>query len=169
MQMRKHPVRDAEGVRPDQPGVFLDTPAISYIPADYLLAVRGATKHKPLQGKQLRSGRKFDISLPAQASAVEDDGFLREPCKFRVLTYPQPGRNARGFIQSTVNFFSRLRCHRDGSSGERDHLGLDPVATRNTARDIYENSLFDRAAVRSREHDPNRRSLKEVHNECALF
>src|SRR4029077_8824358 len=73
VEVRKRLIRGAEAVRPDQPTVFLDAPAIVYVPTDHLLAVRGATQHKPLEGKQLGSGRKDDFRLPAKASPIEDD------------------------------------------------------------------------------------------------
>src|SRR6266852_1040958 len=37
----KHPVGDAEAIRPDQPAVLLDPPAIGYVSADHFLTMRG--------------------------------------------------------------------------------------------------------------------------------
>ena len=66
VKVRKHLVGDAEAVRPDQPAVFLDAPAIGYVPADHLLAVRGASQHEPLESKQLRPRRELDFCRPAE-------------------------------------------------------------------------------------------------------
>jgi hypothetical protein len=97
-----------KAVCPDEPSVFLDAPAIGYVSADHLLAVRGATQHEPLKGKQLGSGRNFDFCLPAKAPPIEDDCFLREPGEFRGLAGFQLCRNARGFVQRPIDLFSRL-------------------------------------------------------------
>jgi hypothetical protein len=43
VKVRKHLIGDEEAVRPDQPIVFLDAPAISYVPTSHLLAVCGTT------------------------------------------------------------------------------------------------------------------------------
>jgi hypothetical protein len=51
MKVRERFVRGPEAVRPDQSAVFLDTPAIIYVPADHLLAVRGTAQHKALKGQ----------------------------------------------------------------------------------------------------------------------
>src|SRR4029077_18716879 len=76
VEVRKRLIRGAEAVRPDQPTVFLDAPAIVYVPADHLLPVRGAPHHKPLEGKQLGSGPKIDSRLRAIASSIEYDCLL---------------------------------------------------------------------------------------------
>jgi hypothetical protein len=61
VKVRKRLIRSAEAVRPDQPTIFLDAPAIGYMSADHLLAVCSTTQHKPLKGQQLRSRRQFDF------------------------------------------------------------------------------------------------------------
>jgi hypothetical protein len=43
--MWKRLIRRAESVRPDQPTVFLDAPAVGYVSADHVLAVCGTTEH----------------------------------------------------------------------------------------------------------------------------
>jgi hypothetical protein len=74
-----------EAVRPDQPTVVLDAPAVGYVSAGHSLAVCGATQHQPLEGKQLSSRRKFDLCLSDEAAAIEDDCLLRKPGEFRRL------------------------------------------------------------------------------------
>src|SRR5262249_61176197 len=108
LKVRKGLIRDAKAVRPDQPTIFLDAPSIGYMAADYLLAMRGATQHKPLKGEQLRSGRNFDFCLPAKACPIEDDCFLWEPREFRVLAGFESCRNARGFVQCPIDLLGRL-------------------------------------------------------------
>jgi hypothetical protein len=98
VKVRKYLIGDEKVVRPDQPIVFLDAPAIVNMPASHLLAVCGTTQHEPLKGKQLRSRRKFDICLSAKASPIEDDRFLREPGEFRALARFQLCRDARGLV-----------------------------------------------------------------------
>src|SRR5262249_29508903 len=50
VKVRKRLIRDVEAVRPYQPIVLPDAPAISYAPANHPLAVCGATEHKPFEG-----------------------------------------------------------------------------------------------------------------------
>src|SRR4029077_13507992 len=77
VNVRKDFISDTKTVRPNQPAIFRDTTTIGYAPAGHLLAVRGTTQHKPLDGEQLGSRRNFDFCLPADASPIEDDCLLR--------------------------------------------------------------------------------------------
>jgi hypothetical protein len=67
VKVRKRLICGAEAVRPNQSTVFLLAPAIGYMSAEHVLAMCGATKHKPLKGKQLRSGSQFDLCLSPEA------------------------------------------------------------------------------------------------------
>src|SRR5262249_17230751 len=75
----KHSVGDAEAVCPDQPVVSSDAPPLDDVSAYDLLAVRGTPQDEPLERKQLRTRREFDVHVPANPSAVENDGLLRQP------------------------------------------------------------------------------------------
>src|SRR5262249_57557956 len=108
-ELAKRFIRDVQAVRPDQPIILPDAPAIGYVSADHFLAVGGTTKHKPLEGKQLRSGRKVDVRLAADPCAIEDDCLLREPRELGGLAHFQPCRDSRGLIQSAIDLFGRLR------------------------------------------------------------
>src|SRR5262245_32730665 len=169
VKVRKLLIRDTEVVRPDEPTVFLDAPAIAYVPADQLLAERGATQHEPLEGKQLGSGINVDFRLPAKASPIEDDRLLGEPREFRGLARFQRCRDPRRLVQSAIDLLGRLRSHRDGSIRSCRHVELQPISARNTTRRIYENSLFDRSAGGSWEHDAEGSPLKDVHDPGARF
>src|SRR5262249_48904059 len=106
--MRKYPVGDTEAICPDQPVVFLDAPTIRYVAAGNLLAARSTTQHKPLEGQQLRPGRKLDFRLAVETSPIEYDCFLREPRELRNLECFQLCRDSRGLVQGPVDLFSRL-------------------------------------------------------------
>src|SRR5262249_26010595 len=169
VKVRKRLIRGAESVRPDEPTVFLDSPAIAYVPADHRLAERGATQHEPLESKQLGPGRNVDFRLPAEASPIEDDRLLGEPRELRGVARFQRCRDPRRFVQRAIDLLGRLRSHGDGSIRSCRHVELQPVSARNTASRIYENSLFDRSAGGSWEHDAKGSPLKEVHDACPRF
>src|SRR5262249_46610462 len=98
VEVGKHLIRNAETVRHHQPTIFLDAPAISYVPADHLLAVCGTTQHEPFKSEHLSTGRQFDFCLTVQPSPIEDDRFLRKPREFRGFTRFQLCRNACSLI-----------------------------------------------------------------------
>src|SRR5882672_12595696 len=102
MNVRKRLVRRAESVCPDQPSIFLDTPAFAYVSASDLLAMCDTPQHKRFQGKQLRSRRKFDFCLAAEACPIEDDCFLREPSEFRSLAGFQLCGDVCRFVQCAI-------------------------------------------------------------------
>src|SRR5262249_31758537 len=91
VQMWKDLICGAEGIRPDEPAVLPDAPAVGYVSTDHLLSVSDATQHKPFTRKQLRSGREVNFCLPAKARPIEIDCFLRKPCKFCRPGRPQLG------------------------------------------------------------------------------
>ena len=108
MQVRQGLVRSAEAVGPDQPAVSLHAPAIGYVSARYLLAVRRTSQHEPLESQQLRPTRELDFRRSDKASPIEEDCFLWKPREFRGLAHRQPRRDARGCVQRPVDLFGRL-------------------------------------------------------------
>src|SRR6202040_3189776 len=82
MQVRKGLVRSAEAIGPDQPAVSLHAPAIGYVSARYLLAVRRTSQHEPLESQQLRPMSELDFRRPAEARPIEEDCFLWKPRQF---------------------------------------------------------------------------------------
>src|SRR5260370_31047132 len=108
VKVRKDLVGDAEAVGPYQPIVSFDAPTIRYLSTRHLLAVCDTTQHKPLKRKQLCSRRKFDGRLPAKASPIKHDRFLRQPCQFCDIAGFQPCRDARGVVQASVDLLSGL-------------------------------------------------------------
>src|SRR5262245_39944780 len=108
VKVRKDLVGDAEAVGPNQPIVSFDTPTIRYLSPGHLLAMCSTTQHEPLKRKQLCSRRKFDVCLPAKSSPIKHDRFLRQPCEFCDLAGFQLCRDARGFVQGSIDLFSGL-------------------------------------------------------------
>ena len=130
-------------------------------------AARPRTSHS--RASSSRSGRKFDLRLPAKACAIEDDCFLREPGELGSLAGFQPCHDARGLVQCPIDLFSRLGGHRDRRFGERRDAGFEAVSTGDAACGIDKHSLFQRAVADSREQDADRRALKELDDPRPAF
>src|SRR5262249_22065710 len=77
VQVRKHFIIDAEAVRPDQPTVLPDAPAIADVPAGHFLAAGCTAEHKPLEDERVSAGRKLELRVPAEPCPIEDDRLLR--------------------------------------------------------------------------------------------
>jgi hypothetical protein len=78
--VRKYFISGTKTVRPDEPSVFLDAPAIGYVSADHLFAVRGTTQHKPLK-------TELAATLPPVIEIVDPAPGASTRSDFLTITY----------------------------------------------------------------------------------
>src|SRR5215467_854523 len=108
------------------------------------------------QSKQLSPGCDLDVRLAEDAGAIEDDGFLRQPCKFGGVTSFQGGQDASGFLEGSIDLLRCLSSDCDGRVFNRCHICLKSIPSGDTSRGIDKHSFLDSGTIGFREENANR-------------
>jgi len=80
-------IRQAKGVGPLKPAVFLNLPSVDDFSSRESLAARCSTEDQAFQGEKFRFGRNLDLSPATKTGVIEYDRLLWQPRKFcRIAT-----------------------------------------------------------------------------------